>query len=51
MPSSAPSSAPPCLQVSGLEVTDRINALARPPGAGTEEPLLPVTVVDCGQLV
>ncbi|CAI5468000.1 unnamed protein product [Closterium sp. Yama58-4] len=36
--------------VSGWEVVERINKLAKPPGSGDERPRLPVVIADCGEI-
>lgn len=36
--------------VAGLDVADAINALARPPGSGSERPVKRVVIADAGQL-
>ncbi|CAI7898945.1 unnamed protein product [Closterium sp. NIES-53] len=36
--------------VSGWEVVERINKLAKPSGSGDERPRLPVVIADCGEI-
>lgn len=35
----------------GLELVDKINALAKPPGSGDELPRKEVVIANCGELI